>query len=63
MDSKDLEDEAKFIVHVNRLKLVSNTPNEQEQVPNKANTIKRRGRPPKVKHVPKRKGRPNNEKR
>ena len=57
-DSKDLEDEAKFIVHVNRLKLVSNTPNEQLTVPNKAKVIKRRGRPPKVVQVPKRRGRP-----
>nr|CAH0102648.1 unnamed protein product [Daphnia galeata] len=55
-DSKDLEDEAKLIVHVNRLKLVSNTPNEQLTVPNKAKVIKRRGRPPKVVHVPKRRG-------
>jgi hypothetical protein len=57
-DSKDLEDEAKFIVHVNRLKLVSNTPNEQLTVPNIAKVIKRRGRPPKVVQVPKRRGRP-----
>nr|CAH0108932.1 unnamed protein product [Daphnia galeata] len=57
-DSKDLEDEAKFIVHVNKLKLVSNTPNEQLKVPNTAKVIKRRGRPPKVVHVPKRRGRP-----
>ncbi len=57
-DSKDLEDEEKFIVHVNRLKLVSNTPNEQLTVPNKAKVIKRRGRQPKVVHVPKRRGRP-----
>jgi hypothetical protein len=57
-DSKDLEDEAKFIVHVNRLKLVSSTPNEQLTVPNKAKVIKRRGRPPKVVHVPKRRGQP-----
>ena len=57
-DSKDLEDEAKFIVHVNRLKLVSNTPNEEFTVPNKAKVIKRRGRPPRVVQVPKRRGRP-----
>ena len=57
-DSKDVEDEAKFIVHVNRLKLVSSTPNEQLTVPNKAKVTKRRGRPPKVVQVPKRRGRP-----
>jgi hypothetical protein len=57
-DSKDLEDEAKFMIHVNRLKLVSNKPNEQLTLPIKGNAIKPRGRLPKVVGVPKRRGRP-----
>jgi len=58
------EDEGKFIVHVNRLKLVSSTPNKIIAsnpiiIKNRLKTIKikqskiekRRGRPPKVKEV------------
>ena len=43
---------------MNRLKLVSSTPNEQITVLRQANGIKRRGRPLNAEGVPKRRGRP-----
>ena len=47
-ESTSTETENKFIVHVNRLKLVSENPNEVIFTDTKLFVVKRKGRPPKV---------------